>query len=155
MTPRRTDALLSANDMAERSARMAPSTSGSVFLFPPGFGLVGEKISQALAHRVGGLRGPFAEALAGAHAELAGCDLVLDELRRLGRAVEIGHQRVLNVEREVDADQVGLLHRAEHGHSSAEAALDHLVDRLRVADARRDQRDGLALERMLQAVADE
>src|SRR6476469_6270223 len=125
MTPRRTDALLSANDMAERSARMATSTGDSAFLFPPGFGLPGEEIPQALAHRVGGLRGPFAEALAGAHAELAGCDLVLDELRRLRRAVEIGEQHALDVEGQVDADEVGLLHRPEHGHPRAEAALDH------------------------------
>ena len=101
------------------------------------------------------MRRPFAEALAGAHAELAGRDLVLDELRRLGRAVEIGHQHVLDVEREIDADQVGLLHRAEHRHPRAEAAFDHLVDGVGVADAGRDQRDRLALQRVLQPVADE
>src|SRR6476469_3262326 len=99
-------ALLSANDMAERSARMAPSTGDSAFLFPPGFGLPGEEIPQPLAHRVGGLRRPFAEALAGAHAELAGCDLVLDELRRFSRAVEVGEQHVLDVEGEIDSDEV-------------------------------------------------
>src|SRR6185436_4176161 len=106
MTPRRTDALLSANAMAERSERMAPSTGRLRFLFPPGLGLLGKKISQALAHRVGGLWGPFAKALAGAHAELSGCDLVLDELRRLGRAVEVGQQHVLDVQRQIDAHEV-------------------------------------------------
>ena len=138
---------------------MAPSTGATVRLrryrSAAALACSAEKIPQPLAHRIGGLRRPFAEALAGAHAELAGGDHVLDELRRLGGAVEVGHQHVLDVESEVDADEVGLLHRSEHRHSRAETALDHLVDGVGVADARRDQCDGLALERMLQPVADE
>ena len=139
---------------------MAPSTCCPVSLWRAdlrvrSLGLLGEEIPQPLAHRVGRLRRPFAKAFAGAHAELAGCDLVLDELGRLGRAVEIGQQHVLDVEGEIDADQVGLLHRAEHRHARAEAAFDHLVDGVGVADAGRDQRDRLALQGMLQPVADE
>ena len=77
-TPRRTVALLSANDAADRIAKMAPSTGGFAFAISRrGFGLRGEEIPQPLAHRVGGLRRPFAEALAGAHAELAGATLSL------------------------------------------------------------------------------
>src|SRR5437763_7033504 len=122
-TPRRTVALFRANDAADRIANSDPSTYNlDCFGLGPRLGLRGQEIPQPLAHRIGGLRRPFAKALAGAHAELAGRDEVLDEPGRLGAAVEIGHQSVLNVEGQIDADQVGLLHRSKHRHPRAETA---------------------------------
>ena len=69
--------------------------------------------------------------------------------------VERRHQHVVDRLSEVEADEVGLLERPEHRQAGAEAVLDDVVDRLRVADAGRDERDRLALHRVLQAVADE
>jgi hypothetical protein len=69
--------------------------------------------------------------------------------------VEIGYQRVVDILGEVEADQVRLLQRPEHAKPRAEALLDDIVDRFRVADAGRHQRDRFALERVLQPVADE
>ena len=74
---------------------------------------------------------------------------------RTRRAIEIGVEHLGDVEGEVRADEVGLLHRAEHGGARAEALAYHDVDGVGVADAGGDQRDRLALHRVLQTVADE
>ena len=58
-------------------------------------------------------------------------------------------------EGQLEADQVGVLHRAERGEPWAEAVLDHGVDRLRVADPFVDELEGFAPERVLEPVADE
>ena len=71
--------------------------------------------------RVGGAVGPLAQPAARLHAELAGLDVRAQRRARLGRAVERRQQVVLDREREVETDQVGVLHRAEHGHARAEA----------------------------------
>src|SRR5579872_133691 len=57
--------------------------------FFPRFGLLGQKPRQPFAHRVGALRRPFAQTLAGLHAELAGQNHVTEDLRCCGRAVEV------------------------------------------------------------------
>src|SRR5262249_4594494 len=121
-TPRRAAALFKANVAADRTENRTPSTqnlghyscdveygTGARRLLneicrgsmqprglPSRFGLFGEESPQPLAHRIRAFRRPLAEALASAHAELALRDLVLDEFRRLGRAVQIGEQRVLD-----------------------------------------------------------
>ena len=124
-------------------------------LSPPRLHLIGEEAPQAVAHVVR-LRGrPFAKAFAALHAELAGGDLRAQERMRPGGAVEIGHQHLADVEREVEADEIGLLHRPEHRHARAEPRLHHRVEGLGIADARRDERDRLALQGVLQPVADE
>src|SRR5262245_19682563 len=104
----------------------AINAATSLFLAPRSR-LVGQVAPQLLAHFVGLLRRPGAEAFAGLHDELAGLDLLLQERMRAGAAVEIGDQHVADVEREVEADEVGLLHRAEHRHAGPEAALYHRV----------------------------
>ena len=59
-----------------------------------------------------------------------------------------------NIEREIEADKIRLLHRTEHGHARARSFLHHDIDGFSVADAGGDERNGLALERVLQPIAD-
>src|SRR5205814_1613645 len=94
---------------------------------------------------------PFAKALAGFHAKLAGFDLVAQKRRRPGR---IAVEHLGDVEREIEPNQIGLLHRPKHRSTRAESFAHHRVDRLRIADTRRDQRNGFAFHRMLQPIAD-
>ena len=58
-------------------------------------------------------------------------------------------------ERQVEADQVGVLERTEHLQLQAKRALDHRVDILGRADAGLDEGDRLAPERVLQPVPNE
>src|SRR5262245_28100547 len=117
--------------------------------------LLGQIAPQPLAYLVGLFRRPGAKAFAALHAELAGLDLLLQERMRVRTAIQVGDEHVADVEGEIEPDEIGLFHRAEYRHASAEAALYHRVDRLGVADAGGDERDRLTLQRMLQAVADE
>ena len=75
--------------------------------------------------------------------------------RRPGPALDIGQHGLVDRQRQIGADQIGVLQRPEHREPPAEARLDHGVDGLGVADAVLDQRDRLAPQRMLQPVADE
>ena len=61
----------------------------------------------------------------------------------------------MDVEGEIDADEIGLLEGAEHGKPCAEAVLDHGVDGLGIGDAVGEHGDRLALQGVLQPVADE
>src|SRR5262245_14581114 len=118
-------------------------------------GLFGQKVAQAGAHLFRLLGRPAAKTFAAAHAELAGLDLLGQERMGAGRAVEVLDQHVTDVKREVETDQIRLLGRAEHRHARPKALLHHGVESLGIAGAGGDQRDRLALERVLQAVADE
>src|SRR5262245_23755308 len=98
------------------------------------------------------LRAPFAEAFAGFEAELALSDEVLQIRRRSRAVVDIRQNGLVNGEREVGADEVGVLQRPEHRETASEGGLDYGVDGLSIADAALDQRDGLAPQRVLQAI---
>ena len=74
---------------------------------------------------------------------------------RARRTVEVRIKHLGDVEGEIQADQVALLQRPEHGQARAETFLDHGIDRFGVAHPGGDQRDRLALHRVLQPVADE
>src|SRR6266852_8042332 len=100
------------------------------------------------------LGSPLAEAFARFEAELALGNERLEVGRRSGRALYIGQHRAVNGEREIRADEIGVLERTENGEPASEACFDHGVDGLGVADAVLDQSDRLAPQRMLQAVAD-
>src|SRR5215470_7147224 len=88
------------------------------------------------------VRAPFAEALARFEAEL----LLLDERFEIGRrpcpALDIGKHRLMDRQRQIGADEIGVLQRTQHRQPPAEACLDHGVHGLGVADATLDQRDG-------------
>src|SRR5262249_39799175 len=86
----------------------------------PCLGLFGEKARQPFAHRVSFCRGPFPKALAGFHTELAGLDLVAQERVRPCGAVKIAIKHLRDVEGEVQADPVGLLHGPKHGGARTE-----------------------------------
>src|SRR5580692_3961809 len=122
---------------------------------PSRLGLFGEKPRQPAAHRVGLFGRPLTQALAGLHAEFAGSDLLAQKRMRPGRCIEIFVKHLGNIEREIDADQIGLLHRPEHCGTRTEAFAHHGVDGLGVADPGGDQRDRLAFHGVLQAIADE
>ncbi len=57
-------------------------------------------------------------------------------------------------ESEIEPDEVGVLHRPERGKTETETFLDDAVDGRRVTDARVHERERLAPERVLEAVAD-
>ena len=57
---------------------------------------------------------------------------------RAGGAIEIGIQHFGNVEREIETDEIGLLHRPEHRHARARALPYDDIDGFSVADAGRD-----------------
>src|SRR5262245_11808180 len=134
------------------SRRICPPYESFPALLP---GLFGQKVAQAGAHLFRLLGRPAAKTFAAAHAELAGLDLLGQERMRAGRAVEVLDQHVTDVKREVETDQIRLLERAEHRHARPKALLHHGIESLGIAGAGGDQRDRLALERVLQAVADE
>src|SRR5205807_2002844 len=96
-------------------------------LSPPRLPLIVEEAPQALAHLVGLRRRPFAKAFAALHAELAGLNLGAQERVRLRGAVEMRDQNLADVEREVEADEIRLLHRSEHRHARSEARLHHRI----------------------------
>src|SRR5690242_12012730 len=83
---------------------------------------------------------PLAKALARFEAELT----VLDEFFEIGRCVRPRVDRrqhgLVDRERQIEANHVGIFQRTEHRKPPAERGLDHRVDRLRVADAVLDQR---------------
>ena len=66
-----------------------------------------------------------------------------------------GIDHLVDLEGEGQAAEVGLLERADGAQPRAEPLLDDGVEGLSVAHAAGDERDGLALERVLEAVADE
>jgi len=114
-----------------------------------------QKAAEPLANLVRPLRRPSAEALAGLHAEFSLFDLVPQVRVGTGSAIEVDDQHLVNGERQVEANEIGLFERAEHGEPRTEAVLDHRIDCLRIGDAGRQQRNRLTLERMLQPVANE
>src|SRR6266568_5012371 len=113
---------------------MAPPWDASATLSAPCPRLLGQIAPQSLADLVGLLRRPGAKAFAALHAKLAGLDLLLQERVRASAAVKIGDQHVADVEREIEPDEIRLLHRAEHRHAGAEAALHHGINGFGVAD---------------------
>ena len=58
-------------------------------------------------------------------------------------------------ERQIGSDQIGVLQRAKHRKAPAKGRFDHGIDGFGVANALLDKRDGLAPQRVLQAIADE
>src|SRR5215510_15836039 len=88
------------------------------------FRLFGQVVPQTLAHLVRLFRRPGSKAFAALHAELSSLDLLAQERMRPRGAVEIGGEHVADVEREIEPDEIGLLHRPQHRHAGAEAALD-------------------------------
>src|SRR5581483_3873759 len=64
-------------------------------------------------------------------------------------------QHLGDIEREVEPDEDRLLHRAEHGGARAKSFLNDGIDGCGIAYASRDQREGFALHRVLQPLADE
>src|SRR6185437_14802211 len=94
------------------------------------------------------------ESLAGFHSELSVPDLLPQKRMRTRSPIQIRVEYFGNVEREIEADEIRLLHRAEHGHAGTRSFPDHDVDGLGVADTGGNKRNGLSFERVLQAVAD-
>src|SRR5215831_18223789 len=101
------------------------------------------------------LRRPSAKAFASFDAELALCNELFEIRRRAGPRVDRRQHGPVDRERQVGADEVGVLQRAEHRESAAERGLDHRIDGFGIADVVLDQRDRLAPQRVLQPVADE
>src|SRR5262249_47439509 len=100
-----------------------------------------EMLQHARAQRRLLLGTPLAEALAALEAELALRHQLFQIGRRARLAVDRGQHGLVDREREIGADHVGILQRPQHGEPSAERRLDHGVDGLGVADAVLDQRD--------------
>jgi hypothetical protein len=96
-------------------------------------------IGELLAQRRLFVWRPFAKTFAGLEPEFAGGDKRLQVGERPRRAVEIGKQIGVAVEREVGADKVGAFERPDHRQAAAEARLDDDVDGLRIADAVLDE----------------
>ena len=80
----------------------------------------------------------MAKALAGFHLELAFGDLAAQIGMRTCRAIEMLDQRFVNIERQIKADEVRLLHRSQDRHT-AKSVLDDVVDRLGIAYAIGDE----------------
>src|SRR5579883_3497309 len=82
---------------------------------------------------------------------------LLDQLDEVGRrrngSIERGKDKSMDRARQVEADKIRVFERPEHGEASAETQFDDVVDRFGVANPFRDQRDRLAPESVLQAVA--
>ena len=67
---------------------------------------------------------------------------------------QIGKNSLVNVERQIGADKIGILQRPEHGKPRAKAVFHHKVDGCSVTHAIFDQRYRLAPQGALQAVAE-
>src|SRR5215831_1777481 len=89
------------------------------------------------------LRAPRAKALAGFEAELALGYQRFEIGRRTTPVLDIGQDRLVNGERQIGADEIGILERAQDGKPPPEARLDHRVHGLGVANAVLDQCDRL------------
>src|ERR1700722_15416698 len=137
--------------ISSRYRRREPYCNLTLF---PRFRLIDQKLRQPRAHRVRFARTPFAQALAALHAELTGLELLAQEGRRVRGPVKMLVKHLGDIEREVEADEVRLLHRSEHRSARAKALLNDGIDRLGIADASRDQRESLTLHGMLQTIAD-
>ncbi len=74
---------------------------------------------------------------------------------RAGAAIKLRNDGAMDVEREVEADEIGVLKRPQHCEALAETVLHAIVERARIANAFSDHRDGFAPERMLKPVGDE
>src|SRR5665647_3501903 len=85
-------------------------------------------------------RAPLAEAFAGFEAELAVLHQFLEIRRWAGPAVDVGQHGIVDRQRQVGADHIGIFQRPEHREPAAERRLDHVVDGLGVANAVFDQR---------------
>src|SRR5688572_30742282 len=99
--------------------------------------------------------GPFAEAFARFEAELTVRDKLFEIGRRARPMLDVWQHSLVDGQRQVGTDEVGILQRTKHREPPAERGLDHGVDGLGVADAALDQRHRLTPERVLQPVADE
>src|SRR6476646_9909447 len=101
------------------------------------------------------LRSPGAESFARLHAELAGVDAVRKEAGRLFGGIQLGHDDVVDVAREIQPDEIGVLHGPKHRKPRSEAVLYDNVNGFRIANATLDEAEGFAPQRILKAVADE
>ena len=70
------------------------------------------------------LRAPFLEAFAGFETEFSVRDQVLQIGRRARPVLDCRQHHVVNRQREVGADLIGVFDRAEHGEAAAERGLD-------------------------------
>ena len=96
--------------------------------------------------------GPFAETFAGFEAEFLFGHELLQIGRRSPPVVDRGQHNVVDRESKIGSDLICVLQRTEHGEPAAERSLDNGVDRLCVADALFDKRNGLAPQCVLQPV---
>jgi len=117
--------------------------------------LFGEKARQSRANLLGLFGRPFAQSLACLHAELASLDPIAQQRVRTRGPVEIGIKHFRDVEREIEANEIGLLHGAEHGGARSETFAHNDIDRLGIANTCGNERDSLALHRVLKPVPDE
>src|SRR5712672_3601836 len=79
-----------------------------------GFARLLQMLQHARAQRRLLLGGPFAETLAALEAELAAGHQLVEIGRGPGRAVDRGQHRLVDRKREIRADHVGVLQRAQH-----------------------------------------
>src|SRR5215813_5684717 len=110
-----------------------------------------EMLQHLCAQRRLRLRVPGTKALARFEAELAVGHQCFEIGRGAAAVLDIRQDRFVNGQRQIGADEIGILERAQDGEPPAEARLDHRVHGLGVANAALDQRDRFAPQRVLEA----
>jgi len=118
-------------------------------------GLIEQRAVHLRASRLGLTLLPRTEASPGLGAEFAALDLLDQHRMRLGGVIERRHHDLMDLVGEVEPAEIRLLERAKYTQPRAKALFDDRVERVDVADSGVYERDRFALERMLQAVADE
>src|SRR5260221_6936535 len=94
----------------QRVALPRPCCSSRPTVPTPRPRLIGKVSPQPFAHFVGLFGRPAAEPLAALHAEFAGLDLFAQKRIRTWGTVKIGREHLADVEREIEAHEIGLFH---------------------------------------------
>ena len=134
---------------------MEPLSSSQTFMYSSAFRTATSLRARSAAQLRDPLGRVVVEALARLDAELAPLDAVGDRLRDLGAVAEVLVEVRADVVVDVEPGHVEQLHRADHGQLVADAPAHAAVHAVGVDDPAVDQVDGLAHDRVEDAVLDE
>src|SRR5712675_1171345 len=96
------------------------------------------------------VRRPSAKPLPRFEAEPPPSDVFLEQLVGPVMSIQIWDDRLVDVERQIESDQVGIFERPQYRQPQSKAVLHAVIERPGIADAFRDHGNGLAPQRMLQ-----
>jgi hypothetical protein len=98
---------------------------------------------------------PITKALSCLKPKSTGGHVFLEEFVWPGMSIQLRNNCLVNIEREIKTDQIGILKRSEHGQAQAETVLYTVVQRSCIADALGHHSDSLSPQGVLQPIRDE